>query len=113
MTSADEEECPGKGLCHGCLKWCSTCGDVAHVCDTRLRGERCDEHPVPPPWPSLRRARAAVEQQAYEARRALQQAERDLQDLVDQENARRAYNAQLREEDRRLFAPEQDQGGAG
>jgi len=26
------EECTGEGECHGCLQWCSACGDVRYVC---------------------------------------------------------------------------------
>jgi hypothetical protein len=96
-------ECAGEGNCHGCLKWCSSCGDVGHVCDTRLRGERCDEHPVPPRWETLRRARAAIEAQAAEAKRVLRQAEADLAEIQDQENARREYDRQMAEVERRMF----------
>ncbi len=34
------EECPGEGACHGCMKWCDRCGDVAWVCDSAT----CDSH---------------------------------------------------------------------
>jgi len=44
MTS-DADPCPGAGRCHGCLKWCNTCGDVSDVCD--FAG--CDAHPRPSP----------------------------------------------------------------
>lgn len=33
-------DCPGEGKCHGCLKWCDLCGDVAYVCDS----PECDSH---------------------------------------------------------------------
>ena len=36
-----DDECPGKGKCHGCLKWCDECGDVDHTCDF----PDCDAHP--------------------------------------------------------------------
>ena len=34
------EECPGEGQCHGCLQWCTTCGDVDQVCDAAV----CHQH---------------------------------------------------------------------
>lgn len=53
----DPEECTGFGNCHGCLKWCSFCGDVSDMCD----GDEgppgspgCDTHhkyPLPLPVP--------------------------------------------------------------
>ena len=98
-----DDECAGAGKCHGCLKWCADCGDVAHVCDARLRGERCDEHPVPPRWDTLRGFRAVIESQIAESKRVLRQAEADLSEIQDHENARRAYDRQMIEEDRRLF----------
>lgn len=42
------DPCPGPGRCHGCLKWCSQCGDVDQTCDAREQGDRCDEHPPLP-----------------------------------------------------------------
>lgn len=51
------DECLGVDKCHGCLGWCDMCEDVKHVCDMRLRGELCDEHPVPPTWQVLAIAR--------------------------------------------------------
>lgn len=38
-----QEECPGKGVCHGCLNWCENCGDVGYVCDS----PDCDTHQRP------------------------------------------------------------------
>ena len=32
--------CPGEGKCHGPVKWCEHCGNVADVCDD----PRCDAH---------------------------------------------------------------------
>jgi len=29
----ERTDCPGFGLCHGTLKWCSFCGDVRVMCD--------------------------------------------------------------------------------
>lgn len=41
MSEAYEEpECPGEGRCHGCLKWCSYCGDCDLMCDD----PECDTH---------------------------------------------------------------------
>ena len=34
------DECPGKGRCHGAMKWCETCGTVAGTCDDTA----CDQH---------------------------------------------------------------------
>ena len=33
-------ECSGDGKCHGCLKWCDSCGDVSATC----HAEECDAH---------------------------------------------------------------------
>jgi hypothetical protein len=98
-----DPECPGAGKCHGCLKWCVNCGDVAHVCDARLRGDRCDEHPVPPQWTALRHARGEAERRAKEASRLKREVESLLAEVTDQERARRAYDAQRAEEERRAF----------
>lgn len=41
--TADEcgaDPCPGKGRCHGAMKWCETCGPVAGTCDDTA----CDQH---------------------------------------------------------------------
>lgn len=35
-------ECAGAAACHGCLAWCTGCGDVAAMCDD----PRCDAHAV-------------------------------------------------------------------
>lgn len=99
----DEPECPGNGKCHGCLKWCSTCGDVAHVCDARLEGRRCDEHPVPAPWVTIRAARHAAEQKIADGKRAICDGEAQLQGVIDAENARRAYDRQMAEDERKVF----------
>ena len=37
-----QEECPGEGVCHGALNWCSSCGDVDEICDDF---QNCDAHP--------------------------------------------------------------------
>lgn len=36
-------ECPGEGACHGPMKWCEVCGDVARVCDD----PHCEQHARP------------------------------------------------------------------
>ena len=40
VSGAFDDECPGKGKCHGCVKWCDKCGDVDHTCDF----PDCDTH---------------------------------------------------------------------
>lgn len=37
---SDKDPCPGEGRCHGCLSWCSWCGDVSRTCDD----PDCDTH---------------------------------------------------------------------
>lgn len=46
-----EERCPGKGLCHGCLKWCEWCGDVDQDCECR---GKCEQH-MPCEYPGCAR----------------------------------------------------------
>lgn len=41
MEYDDDLECPGDGRCHGCMQWCSNCGDVDLTCDA----PECDSHP--------------------------------------------------------------------
>lgn len=36
----NEEDCPGKGSCHGCVKWCPACGEVDQTCDA----PGCEQH---------------------------------------------------------------------
>jgi predicted metal-binding transcription factor (methanogenesis marker protein 9) len=103
MSDESEPECTGQGKCHGCLKWCSTCGDVGHICDTRLRGELCSEHPVPLPANVIRVERRVAERMIAEGRRMVREGEEVLAKVVDWENARRAYVAQMAEEERRMF----------
>lgn len=99
----DDDECTGEGKCHGCLKWCSKCGDVAHACDARLRGERCDEHPVPPSVATLMAARRSAERMICEGRRMEREGEAALQEVLDGERARRAYGRQLADLERQMF----------
>lgn len=96
-------ECPGAGKCHGCLKWCDECGDVAHVCDTRLRGDRCDEHPVPPDSLILRTTRRGAEKMIRDARQMLADGARDIEEVTEGEIARREYDRQMTEDGLRLF----------
>lgn len=90
-------ECPGAGLCHGALKWCDVCGDVKHICDARLRGERCAEHPVPPDVVTGRAAHRAAEKMIRDGNAMARDGERALQKAIDDEMARRAYANQLEE----------------
>lgn len=51
----DLARCTGPGKCHGCLKWCTFCGDVSDMCDVTEWPHRCDQHerypqrPLPDP----------------------------------------------------------------
>ncbi len=103
--SADGDPCPGAGKCHGCLKWCDVCGDVAHICDDRLDGRRCDEHPVPPEWGTICNDKAAVERKRAEGRRLLREVDAEMDLVNDAANARRAYDKQRVEQERLDFAP--------
>ncbi len=98
-----DDECTGAGKCHGCLKWCDNCGDVTHVCDMRIEGKRCDEHPMPPGWPELERMRRVAERRLYEAKCAAREASEEIERIADLENARRAYTKQVAEDERRTF----------
>ena len=97
------DDCPGVDKCHGCLRWCSTCGDVAHVCDMRLRGERCDAHPVPPTWQVLRERRKKAERKRFDGQELIREAEAELSDIVDNEKARRAFAEQEAEIERKFW----------
>lgn len=101
---SEQDECPGKGLCHGCLNWCAECGEVGDVCDARLRGDRCDQHPVPPPWRMLRSDRQAAEKLVADGKRLQREGAKALEEVVEGERRRRAYDAQLREQERAEFA---------
>jgi hypothetical protein len=105
-----DDECTGAGNCHGCVRWCSRCGDVAHVCDMRLRGERCDEHPVPPSVAELRLARRDAERRIYEGERLTRDARAAIEEVAEGERARREYSAQVEEQERRMF---ERSGGRG
>lgn len=97
------DECPGVDKCHGCLKWCSMCGDVAHVCDMRLRGERCDEHPVPPTWQVLAIARREALRHIEEGDRMVREGGSMLSRVVDDEKARRELDKQEAEFERKVM----------
>src|SRR6478609_6925149 len=94
-----DDECPGVGLCHGCLDWCSTCGTVRHVCDMRFRGKRCDAHPTPPEWHVLRAERKAAEAQLAKAQAAEGEARRELDRISEQEAKRRGFDREQEKED--------------
>jgi hypothetical protein len=102
-VSTTDDECPGKGLCHGCLKWCDFCDDVTHVCDMRLDGKRCDCHPTPPQMGELRDRRADTERRLRIAEANVRAARRDLEELAEQEHARRVYLKQVSEQEARIF----------
>ncbi len=42
----NDQECAGKGRCHGCMCWCDHCGDVRAVCgaDPEAELKQCDTH---------------------------------------------------------------------
>lgn len=99
------DECPGADKCHGCLKWCSTCGDVTYVCDMRLRGERCDEHPVPPMWHRLTEKRRKAERNLFAAQQSVREIEAELSDIADDEKARREFDKQEAQFERKVMGP--------
>ena len=103
-TTSVDATCPGTGRCHGCLRWCDECGSVRHVCDMRLRGERCDQHPVPPPMHKLRQQRYAQQRIIAKARADIRAAEHELIGIEDQTQAARAFLAQLAKEEKCLFS---------
>jgi hypothetical protein len=100
---SDEIECPGAGKCHGCLKWCNECGDVKHVCDARLRHDRCDSHPVPPESETLRFARAVAENMIRSGKQMIADGARDLDDVIEGESARHEYDRQVAEDECKAF----------
>jgi hypothetical protein len=101
--ASDPSECPGKGRCHGCMDWCSICGSVRHVCDVRLEGRRCDEHPVPPDWPALKARRRHAEAAVRKASVAMREAGQELESVADLEQARRAFSGQIEAAERRFW----------
>lgn len=100
---ADSDECAGAGKCHGALKWCRECGDVAHTCDARLKGLPCDEHPVPPHWNELRASRATAEAELRRAKAAVRAAADLLTEIQDLEYARRVFDRQRTHQERELL----------
>lgn len=90
-----DDDCPGANLCHGCMKWCDNCGDVAHICDARLRGEPCDQHPIPHPRDVLEARRRFWEHELFEGKEKVRTATNGLELLHDDEVARRHYVKQL------------------
>lgn len=98
-VSEDEDECPGEGKCHGPMGWCDNCGDVKHICPERLRGERCDAHPVPPEWSEIRAARKATSLKFLEAQSLQHEASIEHQIAEDNARARRAFDAQRQAEE--------------
>lgn len=98
-----EPECPGAGKCHGCANWCADCGDVDHICDMRLRGDRCDEHPVPHTWPALREMRSKAERSRAKGQKEVREAESWLGTIGDDEKARRAFDLQVAADERKVM----------
>lgn len=99
----EEDACPGEGKCHGCMRWCSTCGTVAQVCDARLDGKHCNDHPVPPPWQDLKKTRAAAERKVSQAKAMLHEGASELEAVEEQERVRRIYDRQLVEHERQYW----------
>lgn len=100
---SDESDCPGVGKCHGCLKWCSTCEVVKHVCDIRLRGDKCVEHPVPPTWQALREMRRKAERSRAKGQKEVREADAWLDRIADEEKARRAFDLQVAADERKVM----------
>jgi hypothetical protein len=97
------DECPGPGKCHGPRVWCDNCGNVGHICDTRLRDERCDAHPVPPTPGEIAARRKAAEAKLAEGRRIIAEGEAELMQVREDARARQAYGEQLDALKRELF----------
>lgn len=95
-----ESECAGTGKCHGCMDWCQDCGTVRHVCDARLRGERCDVHPVPAPANVIRSALDAARAKTLKARQDLADAAQEYDEANAAMVARLAYDRQLAVQER-------------
>lgn len=100
---SNDDECPGAGKCHGCLKWCSTCENVKHVCDMRLRGDRCDEHPVPPTRESIVARRLTAQRKLFRASEEVRELEAELDELHDEEQARKAFDLQVAADERKVM----------
>lgn len=96
-------DCPGQGKCHGCVKWCDACGDVEHVCDTRIAMERCDAHPIPPEQGTISARRKAAEQKLYEAQVMEREARTELAKVYELQTARNEYAEQVHAHEKRMF----------
>lgn len=84
---APEPECPGAGECHGCMKWCATCGDAAaHVCPHRENG--CSCHP----------SEAVLRAEAFSTSQAVWDADSDLVEMHRKVAALRAQLTPLERE---------------
>lgn len=97
------DECPGPGKCHGPRVWCDNCGDVRHICDARLRDERCDAHPIPPTPSEIAARRKAAEAKLAEGRRLIREGEAELAEAYEDARARKAYGEQMGALERELF----------
>lgn len=98
-----DSECAGAGKCHGSMRWCDICGNGPHVCDTRLRGERCDSHPVPPSTGIIRLAKTEAERKIAEGERLLREGRAELEEAIAAERARWAYAEQIAQAEHALF----------
>lgn len=95
------EKCPGAGKCHGHMTWCADCGAVDSTCDSRLRGEQCDAHPVPPDMAAIRVIVAVAERKIEQAETDLRAGLHDLQKAHYLMQQRRRYDRQLAAEEER------------
>jgi N6-adenosine-specific RNA methylase IME4 len=73
------------------------------MCDTRLRGDRCDQHRVPPSWHELQNARKAAETELRRAENAARAARDLIVHIGEQETARRVYERQLQAQEQEVF----------
>lgn len=85
------------------MKWCDACGDVEHVCDTRIAMGRCDAHPIPPEQGTISARRKAAEQKLYEAQVMEREARTELAKVYELQTARNEYAEQVHAHEKRMF----------
>jgi hypothetical protein len=68
---------------------------VAHICDARLREDRCDEHPIPLTQRECLIARHRAEKMIADGREMAREGERLLVAAQDLGKARREYDRQV------------------